>query len=340
MRKLLLFILFSSVGIAAGAQDVDLDKFYFKTQEILFPKNLLPAEKRTYKYTGHNIDTIDFNENNAIVLNGFKKDDNGTVEVISGYAFGLKWAEQKTNVRQDINTKANFYSISVVAVCSGRITVECKEIDFKHYDLSSFRKTYATKEFNSEREAQNEFALLQKSWRDDSKINFQKFVVQETNYRANIAFGYAAHNWKIKLWLLGSKDHPEYANMQQQFTAIKNAFAEVKQSGIPQDMNTKLAPVIAYFEGLPKQYAEDNKKHKKMRYAAYYTLMKLYYHTDDLTNAEKYANLLITNDYDGKDGKNMLEAIKERKALWEANKAASSHFDVGGETGANIYSQE
>lgn len=165
------------INTKAKSQDVDIDKFYFKTTEIDFPKKILAPEKRTYTYTSLNSDTLDFNENEAIQLNGFKKTDKGVVEVMSMYGAGLHWDQQRTNVRADVSTKANFYSISVAAVCDGRIRLECKELDYKWYILDQFRRTYGTKEFATEAEAAREFNSLLKGWREDAKIAFKKFVV-------------------------------------------------------------------------------------------------------------------------------------------------------------------
>ena len=93
----------------------------------------------------------------------------------------------------------------------------------------------------------------------------------------------------------------------------------------------EIAPAIAIYENQIKNFAEDNKKHKKVRYAAYYNLMKIYYNADDLENAEKNANLLIKNEYDEKDGKEMIESIETRKKLLAINKTNTSHFQVQNE---------
>jgi hypothetical protein len=340
MRIAALILLSFITFINAKAQDVDIDKYFFKTKEIEFPKKTLPLDKRTYKFISASTDGIDFNEKNAIQLNGFKKVENGVVEVSSMYGAGLHWAEQKTNVRTDPNTKVNYYSISTVAICDGRIKLECKEIDYKWYTLEQFRRTYSTKEFATELEASKEFYALLKSWTEDSKVNFIKFVVFNTNYRANNIFGYAAKNINTHLWLLGSKDHPEYQNHQKYLAIIKNIFTEVKHTGIPADIQDKLVPVKNYFDSIPKLYVEDSKKHKKMRYSAYYNLMKIYYSIEDFTKAEAYANLIIENDYDTKDGKKMLGAIKDRKELWVEKSVTSSHFALVGETEFNYFVTE
>ena len=94
----------------------------------------------------------------------------------------------------------------------------------------------------------------------------------------------------------------------------------------------EIAPAITIFENQIKNFAEDNKKHKKVRYAAYYNLMKIYYNADDLENAEKKANLLIKNEYDEKDGKEMLESIQSLRKLQDIHKTNSAHFEVKNET--------
>ena len=114
----------------------------------------------------------------------------------------------------------------------------------------------------------------------------------------------------------------------------------MKLTGIPAGMAGKLAPALAYFDSIPKLFTEDNKKHKKMRYSAYYNQMVTYFNIEDFAKAEAFANLLIANDYDGKDGKKMLEAIKEKKEVWETNKVTSSHYPIAGETGCNLYKRE
>lgn len=144
----------------------------------------------------------------------------------------------------------------------------------------------------------------------------------------------------MHLWLLGSKEHPEYQNHQKYFTLVKNIFAEVKHTGIPADIQDKLIPVKNYFDSIPKLYAEDSKKHKKMRYSAFYNLMKIYFSVEDFAKAEAYANLVIANDYDSKDGKKMLESIKERKELWTEKNVSSSHFALTGETGFNFFTTD
>jgi hypothetical protein len=74
MKFTQLFLLAMCLLPKIQAQDADLDKFYFKTQEIHFPKNYLPSEKRTYAFKGSNGDNVNFNENDAIKLGGFTKD--------------------------------------------------------------------------------------------------------------------------------------------------------------------------------------------------------------------------------------------------------------------------
>lgn len=340
MKIIQLFLLAMLTLPKTKAQDTDLDKFYFKTQEMHFPKNNLPIEKRTYKYTGINGNGINFNENDAIKLGGFSKDSlNGVVEVRSAYT-ALHFDYQRTITRVDPATKITYYSVTISVKADGRILTECKEIDHKRYDLTQFLKSYTTAEFTTEKAALDEMNINLNSWMAEAKINFQKFVVQQTNYRANLAFGFAGYTHKLKLWLLGSKAHPEYENYQQNYEVIKNAFAAVECNDLPKDIFTKLAAAIQYFDSIPKRFTDDSKSHKKMRYSAYYNLMKIYFHTEDFAKAEAYANLVISNDYDSKDGKRMLNDIKEQKELWETNKVTSAHNALAGESGFNFYNEE
>lgn len=334
-----LFLLAMFILPGIHAQNIDFGKIYFNAQEIHFPKIAIPEEKRTYQYTGSNADTINFNENDAIQLDGFVKDNNGTVEVRSTYG-PLHFDYQRTNTRVDPGTKVTYYSISISVKADGRITTKCAMVNHKRYDLEQYLKSFTTSEFTSERAALDELAIDKKAWMAEAKAAFQKFVVTATNYRANLAFGFAGITNKTKLWMPSSTSNVEYDNFLEKCQLTKAVFGSLKYTDSPKDVLNRLAPAISYLDSIPKLYSEDSKGHKKMRYAAYYDLMKIYFYAEDFAKAESYANLLITNDYDGKDGKKMLEDIKEKKVFWEANKISSSHIAVKGETGYSFYNQE
>ena len=132
-----------------------------------------------YFQRGINGDNINFNENDAIQLGGFKKESNGVVDVRSNYT-ALHYDYKPTNTRVDPNTKITYYSISISIKGDGRITTECKAIDHKRYDLTEFLKSYNTAEYTTEKAALDEMNLNLKSWMEDAKINFPNFIVSET----------------------------------------------------------------------------------------------------------------------------------------------------------------
>jgi len=116
MRIITLLSITVLFAISVKAQDADLRKVVFVTQEVLFPKKAIPVEKRTYTYSGFNKDTIDFDENHAIKLNGFKRTDSGLFSIQSNYGGGLHWAGQETRSRVDIFTKVTYFSVFVSVI--------------------------------------------------------------------------------------------------------------------------------------------------------------------------------------------------------------------------------
>ncbi len=74
------------------------------------------------------------------------------------------------------------------------------------------------------------------------------------------------------------------------------------------------------------RYTEDEKSHKKLRYAAWYNNAVLYMMLDMPEKAAEEARGLIANDYDAKDGEKLVEQAEALKALLALNKTNTRHF--------------
>ena len=65
-----------------------------------------------------------------------------------------------------------------------------------------------------------------------------------------------------------------------------------------------------------------------MRYASYYNSANLYYQFGMLDKATEYANKVIDNDYDKKDGKSIIKKSIKLKKLFDKNKTTTRNFKI------------
>lgn len=333
LRLLPLFMAFLCTFV--NGQSTDLDRSFFSTKEVRLAQKFTENENRMYSVNvSQNITGVAVNTTD-IYLNGFSRVDNNAT-----YAFDLQlsqpiqYSSPEVIHRQEVNkdkngnitSTRNFYKVIQKIEASGKCY-----LNGEHYSTFRHSESLATAEYSTSAMARENFLVQKITWEDNFKNTFQKEIYSQTNGHINKELGYSLRKSDVNLWYLGSEKHPEYVNHQTALKAIKEAFSKVEFDRIPSTLMTDLAPAISIFETQIKNYAEDNKKNKKVRYAAYYNLMKIYFHAEDLVNAEKYAQMLINNDYDEKDGKEMIESIETRKKLLAINKTNTSHFQVQNE---------
>lgn len=156
-------------------------------------------------------------------------------------------------------------------------------------------------------------ADLEKAEKQNRITNFnvrlRQFVtdcIAKTNRRLNNQYGFVPISYKEQLWIMDSKEE-EGAIQKEAIEAVKLQFAGMKADQPIDKLTADLQPLIEYFESLKTKYTEDNKGSKKIRYSAYYNLGKIYLFLDQPEKAIKEGEGLIANDYDKKDGKNIIE---------------------------------
>lgn len=341
MKFSFLLVLVLSIASFCFGQSADLDPYFFTTQSRLYPNQQIPAEKRTYEVRETNRTNVEFNLQNDVKVNGFTKSTTPFLTITVSFPFAMAMGDIVVESIADPNVaNGRLYTAKRAFSADGRVTLECKEIDYKHYDLTNYARAFNSKQYNNEKQARDEAQALSNEWLSTASTELKNFAAAKANYYANANFGFCGLETKARLYLLESKKHPEFENYRKQFQVVLNAFASVKFDSLPSDLETKLQPAISYFESIPTLYATDDKKHKKIRYSAYYNLMKIYYHLDNYEKAASYADLLIKNDYDEKDGKKLLELIEEMKALMKKFNQTNNHFTLSGESGYMLYRRE
>jgi hypothetical protein len=146
--------------------------------------------------------------------------------------------------------------------------------------------------------------------RNDFNVRLRQYVndcIAKANYRLNNTYGFSPITFKEQLWIMDSKEE-EGAIQKEAIEAVKLQFSGMKADQPIDKLTADLQPLIEYFESLKTKYTEDNKGSKKIRYSAYYNLGKIYLYLDQPEKAIKEGEGLIANDYDKKDGKDIIDA--------------------------------
>lgn len=169
----------------------------------------------------------------------------------------------------------------------------------------------------------------------DSKAVYASFNNNRVQTRLNIAsdaiwnsmaamhsalssnFGYVCTSERFGIWVLDTKDHPEYETMKTHQETLKALFAKLRCSDVSAEEMEAIKPSIDYYNSIPQKYTADEKADKKLRYAAYFNLANIYLRLDDVANVKKYANLIIENDYDKKEGKEFIQDAENLIQIFE-----------------------
>ena len=94
------------------------------------------------------------------------------------------------------------------------------------------------------------------------------------------------------------------------------------------EMAANVQSAITYFEGVDKSFNTDDKKHRKMRYAAYFNLAMIYQYLDMPDKSIEWAKKLIANDFDAKDGEKFVTKAEEIRKAMATNEMDSRHMRV------------
>ncbi|MCE7043935.1 hypothetical protein [Dyadobacter sp. CY312] len=158
--------------------------------------------------------------------------------------------------------------------------------------------------------------------------NIRKFVadaLMETNNTLNNVYGYRPVNDRETLWIINSKEHPEYQLQSEAIEAVKELFKTMKADEPIENLEKNLEPLIDYFQSLKTKYTSDDKRNKKIRYSAFYNLGYIFYYLDQPGKAIIEAKGLIANDYDTKDGEKLIERSEQLMKRMEKIQVYSTH---------------
>jgi len=103
--------------------------------------------------------------------------------------------------------------------------------------------------------------------------------------------------------------------------------ALITTDSLPAQIVEQIKPAIEYFAGIEGKYKSiEEKSEKKLRYAALFNLAQIYLCLEQFEKANEYAQKLIVNDFDIKDGKEIIQESGIIIARLEKHQMATQHF--------------
>jgi hypothetical protein len=339
MKKQILSLALMLFSTFLIAQKVDLDPYYLRTDGFYtLPYNPLPEDYKTYNVRVNSPGTIkntfpDDRVESSVKINGWKQvgpkeKAHLTVEVTLNYLTitksDIKERKVETKDKDGKVTSTQMLYSGVFEYNMNGNTYSVSDYTGKKIELKGVR--YLTTGSESSAESANYTAA--RDFLNNNRDNFKdKFAIKLSEEICRGISSAATYAWGLQetpvngdyFWLMDSKKHPEQDSMQLMAKFMKEEFLKMKPSELNASFKTRMMPFINYLSNLPVKYKTDEKNDKKLRYAAYFGLAKMYYYLDNPVEMRKYAALLEKNDYDPKDAKGI---IKDADALENAMKAA------------------
>ncbi|MEY4934118.1 MAG: hypothetical protein RIS64_477 [Bacteroidota bacterium] len=340
MKKMLTLMAFAAMT-TAFAQKVDLDSEKFTYTYRDYPTDPLPADYVTYSVT-YNASGSTKNEISApevvdnLILEGFKKlESKAHLQVMiqfNSLIFNASQVKERFEIHKDKNGKETGRTYYYWVELSYSITGSAQMKDYKGniLDKSHLGGTYSykTSEYHSYKEASDYFNNNRNALRGNFVRERVHQAVSGLSQAWSDKYGFPVRTGKDELWILDSKAHPEYDGHKKALKTVQEWMKTMSPNQPVTEIKEKLKITIDYFESLKTKYTKDEKRDRKMRYASWFNLGKIYLYLDDMDAAIKEAEGLIKNDHDPKDGKRMIEEAQRVKAIFNKNKANTRHFPI------------
>lgn len=330
------------------AQKVDIDPESIPVHYLKMPTLPFPPEYNSYstKITSKpgDLSALGFQEatiENYLVVPGFSKTSgpaNFSIELKLGnfsYTDNAVVNSTSTTTKDKAGKVTTTYTYYVVINYQQNLSVHVRDDKntalWDFYTLS-FPREYKSGNFNTHKDA---YEFSNYGLRQEVAKQAHKEVLSElSNIKRTLAskYGYAPTREQAKLWILDSDKHPEYQTYQDAFKVAKSAFSLMHANKSLDTVRLAVRPAMDVFFQKKDSYDVKEKSGRKMRYSCLFNLSTIYFWLENFEEAAHYANELIINDYDGSDGKRILEDIEEKKAALKKCGHNSAHFEFPKDT--------
>ncbi len=344
MKNLVTSIFLSFAFLPVVAQKVDLDKFTFTANYRVLPREPLDSSYHTYQVSI---------KANPAMRPGIKEGELTQLVNIPGWkrlserAHILVQARledvviEKTELQQreeilkdkygkETGRRTWFFQMITYTFAAQATVVDYKGVLISTIPLANreYKQTYKGAEFSTATEANIDYKYGQMV---TLNLIMRQMVSNALNNLSSILssnYGYLETTVNDYLWILNSRKHPENDRYHQAWLQFKQAMFTMSAEEPLDNVREMMQPVISYLNKIKKQYRSTSKTDRKMRYASFYNLAKIYYYLDDPDSALAEAAALQVNDFDDKDGRRLEAAATDLKYQLKQSQMHSRHFAI------------
>ncbi len=343
MKNIYLILILLLGFIDVKAQKVDLDRLGFAHNYRRLPNQALDKSFTTY--------SVDINKTTA--LNAFSNETAPERVEIEGkdrvgadghLKININLGDlmiESTDIKERVEVikdkegketgKKYYYSAQVIYSFDANAAIS--DLDGKTLNRYTFARrndklTWSSSEYSSRSTAAEYYNNNKLEIKTTLISNHINGALKELNEKLNYEYGYKSMSVRETLWELDSKKHPEYTAFNEACKAFKSALESMQTDELKADeIIVSLKSHIDYLNALQAQYnSPKDKGHKKLVFGAYYNLASLYLYTEQFEQAKDYANKIIANEYDKKDGEKMLKEIDSIQADFNKHGIYTRHF--------------
>ena len=344
MKKPFTLGLFIIITLVSTAQSVDLDRFYFNATYRELPRKGLDTSWRTFAVaveTGPLCKLVmkDDMLTELVNIEGWRRLDNNAHILVRTRLEDVIVEKSQVRERQEILKDKQgkqtgirrYYAMQLTYSYAAHTTVT----DYTGRLLEQFpavdrnvKHTYTGQEYATKAEAELHFAYNAMHVSSEIMRRVATNTFEELGNRLSTQYGYTQRTVNDFMWILDSRKHPEYEAHRKAFGIVKQAMFQMNADEPVDKVREMVQPAIDYFEKVKKRYPSTNKKERKLRYASFYNLAKIYLYLDDPDAAMHEATALVMNDFDARDGRVLENVANDLKSLLQQNKVKSRHFPV------------
>ncbi len=342
MKQILLLLATSFFTLSVQAQKVDLDGEKVPVQYLRMPKKPFPADYKYYSVIvsvkPNDLQKVGMSEKSVLKYTevpGYKKIAKGgdfNIEVSltdfrydGGAELKNSTSTSKDKNGKEITTTSYYVEAKFIHAVSAKLRDKTEKILYQkswneaaqvvkspYFNSTTEANTYSKNGLGSDVGKQDQaaiYAALAEMKEDLAKI-----------------FGYASISASFNLQILDTEKHPDYAGFQQALKDANAAFSYMRSNKPLDSVRIRSQAAIEFFDKQKDKYDAADKAGKKLKYACLYNLALLHYWLENFDQAETFAQAVIANDFDPKDGKRLAEDINEQRANLARCGRTSSHF--------------
>jgi tetratricopeptide (TPR) repeat protein len=324
-------------------KNVDLDRKYSVFEVVDLPTQKIDSSWKTY--------ALKVDDPSVYMNGGFPLQSLEAKRLLAGYLYNeenpdlkIRLSTTRLNVQAvDIKSRTtttkdkagkettNYfywyemtYSLTAYATLNNKDGAILKELTYGQ----GGNKTKKGSEFSTSSAASSSYNDNRGSIQNELLRQELKAAVDYFYNNFNNAYGFAPATYNNSLWIIGSKKHPEYEIcLENTEKCVKILQSGVKAISPVDDAKTALQPIIEYYKGLPGKFTTEEKGDKKIRYMAYFNLGLIYFALEEFDKTKEMADLLIKNDFDSKDGEDLIKMVNNVEKQYKLHGINTRHFD-------------